>query len=234
MWIRLNDQDAESEPIRRAFAARPSPLALHHRALLYAGSQLTDGRLDRLLVEQWLPKAAERCRYIGVLIEHGFWRELADGSGWEICGFLKANPPREQVVKDRDAAAKRKAMQRNPRLLDAVRRRDGDYCRYCGDPVSWTDRRGSRGATYDLVFPYAANTVENVVVACRRCSSEKASLTPEQAGMSLLPAPVQLAFAAPVSPEHGDRNGIKKGLGPAKSVLAPRPDPTRPDPKGVV
>lgn len=55
-----------------------------------------------------------------------------------------------------------------------VLHRDGSACRYCGRTVSWTDRRGTRGATYD--HRRAGEIVESpddLVVACRGCNSSR-------------------------------------------------------------
>jgi len=70
--------------------------------------------------------------------------------------------------------------------IEAVRERDGDTCRYCGKTVSWTDKRGPDGATYDHVDPNGPTTPENLVVACRSCNSAKGPRSPSEAGMSLI------------------------------------------------
>lgn len=68
----------------------------------------------------------------------------------------------------------------------AVKMRDGNHCRYCGTEVSWNDRKGRYGATYDFVDPDGLGTADNVVVACRACNAGKGQRTPEQAGYNLL------------------------------------------------
>ncbi|MDD3655113.1 MAG: HNH endonuclease domain-containing protein [Desulfotomaculaceae bacterium] len=73
------------------------------------------------------------------------------------------------------------------RTIKAVRKRDGNYCRYCGKLVNWDDRKSVNGGTYDHVNPDGDNSVENIVVACRSCNSKKSNRTPEQAKMQLLP-----------------------------------------------
>jgi 5-methylcytosine-specific restriction endonuclease McrA len=78
---------------------------------------------------------------------------------------------------------------RDPVVRAAIRERDGDVCRYCGDGVVWSDRRGPRGGTYDHVDPYGLNDASNVVVACRSCNSAKGARTPDEAGMVLTPEP---------------------------------------------
>jgi 5-methylcytosine-specific restriction endonuclease McrA len=73
--------------------------------------------------------------------------------------------------------------------VDAVRARDGSSCRYCGIEVEWTDRRSSKGGTYDHVDPEGDNSVGNIVVACRGCNAVKGKRTPDQAGIKLRPSP---------------------------------------------
>lgn len=73
--------------------------------------------------------------------------------------------------------------------IDAIRKRDGDSCRYCGVVVEWKNRRGPNGGTYDHVEPNGDNSVENVVVACRACNSRKQDQTPEARGMVLQQIP---------------------------------------------
>ena len=74
---------------------------------------------------------------------------------------------------------------RNPELRKRIQARDGFFCRYCRCRVNWLDRKGSSGATYDHVDPQGEATFENLVVACRGCSSRKKNRTPEEAGMVL-------------------------------------------------
>lgn len=85
-----------------------------------------------------------------------------------------------------NTATRRKQLQRDGALRQAIRDRDGDRCRYCGREVVWTDRRSPQGGTYDHVDPEVGNSIENLVVACRGCNSAKRDRTPEDAGMPLL------------------------------------------------
>lgn len=65
--------------------------------------------------------------------------------------------------------------------VPAVRKRDGDACRYCGS---------GEDLTIDHVIPRVQggpDRAHNLVVACRVCNSRKNGRTPEQAGMVLLP-----------------------------------------------
>lgn len=66
------------------------------------------------------------------------------------------------------------------KLCAAIQNRDRLLCRYCCRHTNWKDRRGGLGGTWDHVDPFATtgpkgfgNTLENVVVACRRCNGHK-------------------------------------------------------------
>lgn len=64
--------------------------------------------------------------------------------------------------------------------------RDMSRCRYCG--------KKTRGLHLNLdhVIPYThggGRSDDNLVVACRRCNMRKRDMSPEQAGMALLPCP---------------------------------------------
>ena len=95
-----------------------------------------------------------------------------------------------RLIESRQHQASQKRLHRelyNDKLLLAeVKQRDGDYCRYCHTKVSWADRKGRSGATYDFVVPSGVLNASNVVVACRACNAGKSNRTPEQAGYTLL------------------------------------------------
>lgn len=82
--------------------------------------------------------------------------------------------------------ARSKALSRDRRLCEQIKERDANRCRYCGIRVNWNDRSGSKGGTYDHVDPDGINSLDNVVVSCRRCNSRKGHRTPEQASMVLM------------------------------------------------
>lgn len=200
---------------------------------------LSAKRLAPILVEQgvWHDQAGlEGCADClahtdsiadGELLIHGWWEPLLHSAG------------KHDAVK-RDREKRRKALNRNRPLVLKVRARDKDLCRYCGvkclDP-SGPDRRSPESFTLDHRDPWGGNTVENVVVACRRCNGVKGERTPEEAGMALLkpgtragsdPAPTgdvsgsALACAHEAGPSRigTGRNGPGTGTGPGRE-----PDP---------
>jgi 5-methylcytosine-specific restriction endonuclease McrA len=100
-------------------------------------------------------------------------------------------------------------------LRSAIQERDGDSCRYCGCRVSWSDRRSHVGATYDHVIPRGPETLDNLVVACRRCNTKKGPRTPEEAGMVIL---------EPKSVPRSVSNKSRRGLRPENREQIQRAD----------
>ncbi|MBA3845839.1 MAG: HNH endonuclease [Planctomycetes bacterium] len=85
--------------------------------------------------------------------------------------------------------------QRRRRLFDAPSRkavfiRDGFVCQYCDARVSMST------GTRDHVIPRSrggADTLTNVVAACRACNARKADQTPTEAGLELRAKPRALS-----------------------------------------
>jgi hypothetical protein len=232
-WVRLDDGFA-SHP--KVLAAGLLGMGLHVAGLCYANRHLTDGfiadnaveTLGRFTVE--LPGAKRRRLdpefVAGQLVAAGLW-ERVEG-GYRIHDYLVFQPSRADVERDREIARRRTAMNANPQLQEAIRARDGDACRYCGVSVKPRDRKGPQGLTYDHVIPVVRGgdeSVENLVVACRRCNMRKGGRTPDEAGMPLL-------GPAGTKPGSGlDLDGIQTESGSASAGITPlsrQPDPTRP------
>lgn len=92
--------------------------------------------------------------------------------------------------------ARAKALGRDSELCRRIKERDRNLCRYCGIRVDWNNKVGKGGGTYDHVDPDGENSLENVVVSCRRCNGRKRDRTPEQAGMTILKPGTTAAQAA--------------------------------------
>jgi 5-methylcytosine-specific restriction endonuclease McrA len=129
---------------------------------------------------------------------HGWWDHLLEAAG-------KDDP----IVRKREQ--RRKALNRNKDLVAAIRQRDQDLCRYCGNVTidsSGPNKRAARVRQLDHVDPWGDNTFDNVVVACRTCNGRKRDRTPEEAGMDLLdpgttrPYPAATRPAAGTGPEN--------------------------------
>jgi hypothetical protein len=110
-----------------------------------------------------------------------------DDDRYVVHDYLKFQDSAEKIERNRAWDARRKELERDRDLVAAIKERDRDRCRYCGALVNWRDRRGPKGGTYDHVQPRGDNSLNNVVVACRRCNCAKGGRTPEEAGMPLLP-----------------------------------------------
>lgn len=73
-------------------------------------------------------------------------------------------------------------------------------CRYCGDLVKRADRKGPKRPEKDHVDPGLAIGAENIVICCAECNRQKGKRTPEQAGLTLRPAPARVNRTAEVEP----------------------------------
>lgn len=126
----------------------------------------------------------------------------------------------------RSKAARGKRLLRDSTLCGLIQERDRGLCRYCAVRVNWNDRKGKTGGTYDHVDPEGDNTLENVVVTCRRCNGIKRDRTPEEAGMVLLPPPdarpISSAQTWPASAPNlaADLTGSSPGPSPVRSDQA--------------
>jgi hypothetical protein len=176
---------------------------LYSRCGSYIADTQTDGFIPTAVAQQYgTPE------WIGRLVDAGLW--VVEEYGFRDTRYFPLNKPKAQIELDR--ARRREA--RDPLTIKAVRSRDGDFCRYCGIKVDWTDRRGSRGGTYDHVIPGLVGGVDNLVVCCRSCNSSKKNRTPEQAGMTLLSPPAKGANRKPRSGSNPEQNAIRRTSNP--------------------
>jgi 5-methylcytosine-specific restriction endonuclease McrA len=214
-WVRItalaDDRFPRSSDKARALAKDAK--LLQNVAGNWGAGNNCDGIITRAAVHQIAAEASmtfdEVINAAAVLTAAGFWIVLTKkrgGPGWEINDWLEYQPSRQQVERKATIDKLRKDLNRTAegkRVAASVRRRDGDCCRYCNEPVSWTDRRSAHAGTYDHVDPaLLQNTVENVVVSCRHCNIVKGDRTPDDAGMPLLP-PVGTVVRDLTAPSHG-------------------------------
>jgi 5-methylcytosine-specific restriction endonuclease McrA len=224
-WVRFDDQF----PIHRRIESLSDPaFRLHVSAICWCARNLTDGRVSLEDLDSAVPKTMKRPeKFVTELVRRGAW--IKHPWGWEIHDYLEYQFSKEKVLKERKRNARRTALHRDTEVINAVRLRDGDICRYCGQTVNWSDRRSPDGGTYDHIDPDGPNSLENLAVACRGCNSRKHNRTPEQAGMPLRPAAggevlnTNLArnknFSGPVPDPNPTREEIKTSR-PARA--APR------------
>lgn len=93
-------------------------------------------------------------------------------------------------------------------------------CRYCQTEVRRQDRRSEIRPEMDHVDPRLYCGPRNIVLACLACNRKKGARTPEQAGMTLHPAPRSLESADAaenVSPASAAADTIQAAAGPAEA-----------------
>ncbi len=170
------------------------------------------------------PKAAAALVDAGLWHDHETLRRCSDcrdevgelePGAFYFHDWTKYQPTKEDVETPTEHTRwkRKKALHRDRRLCEQVCERDRNQCRYCGARVNWQARRGPTSGTYDHVDPDGDNTLENVVVACRRCNGLKKDRTPDEAGMPLRPVP------DPYVPEPGP------GLEPGQAECTPGSGP---------
>ncbi|WP_064257132.1 hypothetical protein [Rhodococcus sp. HS-D2] len=137
----------------------------------------------------------EASRMLDVCTRAGLMEEtVVDGvQMWKIVEdpeFLHMRTA-EEVAWERQ----RKSDNSNPELIVPVRLRDGDACRYCGQVVKWTARKGRLAGTYDHRVPGRAATIDTMVVSCGRCNSARKDNPAADEQHPLLPAPARPYFS---------------------------------------
>lgn len=183
----------KTHPAKRADLERLSFEAegLWHVIRLWCAATGNDGRFPKaelhVAVARKISEAKAR-RLMAQLVGAG--EVLEHVADYEVVGWLEDQPAAAVWDDDtqRERWARSKALRRDRGLCKAIQERDANLCRYCAVRVNWTDRKGTTGGTYDHVDPDGPNTLDNVVVACRRCNARKKDRTPAQAGMVLLTA----------------------------------------------
>ncbi len=74
------------------------------------------------------------------------------------------------------------------RLRGLVRKRDRGTCRYCGRSARTSFREYGEVDHITPCLYGGTDDLENLALACHVCNIRKGGRTPEEAGMSLLPA----------------------------------------------
>lgn len=188
MWAKLDDGFMDHRKVFKAGDAigKNGPaivIGFYAVGLMWTNKHLTDGFLPVEVVRRF-HHVGSPTSVAGALVKAGLW-DATDG-GYRIHDYEKYNQSAADVLAGREWDVRRKQLYSDPELLDTVRGRDKNRCRYCGCLVNWRDRRGPQGGQYDHVIPRGENTAGNIVVACRGCNGAKKNRTPEQAGMALL------------------------------------------------
>jgi 5-methylcytosine-specific restriction endonuclease McrA len=208
-WVRI-DENAMEHP--KIASLSDGAFRVWMQGLAHCQKFLTDGVITAPAVRTlrfYTPKRRAE------LLDVRLWEDDGDGAV-RVHDYLQWNDSRDAVLFARECGKRRVSLLRDPDLRNQVKERDGGRCRYCSQLVVWHDRRGPHGGTYDHVDPFAGNTAENLVVACRGCNSRKKRRTPKEAGMELLPIP-----GGSDSGSRSDLNPINRatcGVGVNRSV----------------
>jgi len=209
VWFKVDDTLNGHPKARRAGLAA---MGLWTMAGSHCGQQLTDGFVEDWFVRQF-PSGV---KLAGELVRAGLFEVATkDGAkGWQFHDWSVIQPSSASVKLRQQADRNRQKLARDKALRDAIRRRDGDRCRYCDVAVRWIgDRVSPISGTYDHVNPKGDTSLGNCVVSCRSCNSYKAHRTPRQAGMVLLD---------PKGSVPGSRASSRPGSDPATEGVTPR------------
>lgn len=210
-WFKSDDGFWRHRKVRKLGKDKLGATGLWQLSGTWCADNTTDGFVP---IEQVKEFGDTRLRFAKRLVEVGLWTETeCDGEqGYQFHDWANYQPMRDEIEKRRIEDWMRKDLYARPGLVQAVKDRDGDLCRYCGLAVRWSDRRGPRGGTIDHLQPvsrHGKNELENLVVACRSCNSRKQDRTPDEAGMPLLPPQVAnpVTSSGPKSELDGNENG---------------------------
>jgi HNH endonuclease len=161
-WAKIDDHANEH---RKQLAAGAEACWLWACGLMYANRQKArDGFIPQAVVAGIYP-FKDAAKLVHRLLTLGLW-DPAEG-GYRI------------IMGDQCALGSART-DWNIGAYEAVFERDGQACRYC---ASTTD------LTVDHVVPRCqagSDSLDNLVVACRRCNGRKGGRTPQQAGMVLI------------------------------------------------
>lgn len=190
VWFKVDDGFHDHRKVRAV--DDPAAIGLWTLAGSWSGQQRTDGFVPEKVLRRW----TSSWRRLAVKLDDaGLWAPVEQNGepGYRFHDWSDWQPEAVQVEEagERWKWRRKAALKRNRELCETIAKRDRDLCRYCGTRVNWADRRGAKGATYDHVDPAGENSLENVVVACRRCNSKKSNFKPEEVGMTLRPEPGQ-------------------------------------------
>lgn len=190
MWLKVDDKLHDHLKVHALLErGQLEALGLWVVAGSWCGDQMSDGLISGYVLGRFAPTnwqtLAEQ------LVDVGLWEAVpeTDRPQFQFHDWDIYNDTREEIEADRLAAKIRKELYADPDLVTAIKKRDKDRCRYCGCRVKWNDRRSLGGGTFDHIKPIVdggTNTIENVVVCCRRCNGKKGKKTLRAAGMKLL------------------------------------------------
>ncbi|WP_395695284.1 HNH endonuclease [Nocardioides sp.] len=206
-WLKIDDHLHDHRKVLKLLRAGPgkvdaAPLGLWLLAASWAADNRTDGFVPDYLLDRWDQDATD---HAARLVAVGLWElEVLDGEdGYRFHDWTDYQPTKAKLEADAEYNRRKAELHRDVELLAALRERDQNRCRYCGRKVSFQNRVGASGGTWDHVDPALGNTYENVVTACRGCNSAKGGRTLEEWGRPLLPPGADGLRSVPSTNQRG-------------------------------
>lgn len=239
-WIKIGD-DLREHPKWADLGKGDLQLRLYARALwfdalVWCGKVNNDGVLPESMLPVWVASSGIPAKVVDGCVRElcrvKLWRARpkAKGGGWAVHDWAVHQPSKQQVRAKQEKTADHDWLHKTAagkRVKEKIRRRDGDWCRYCGVPVDWSDRVSPARGSYDILDPDSrfdrraspdAATIEAnaalVVVACGYCNAVKNKRTPAEADMKLRPAPGMGPTRAPSREQVGTGSELARELGP--------------------
>lgn len=114
-WVRFDDQF----PIHKKVDNLSDPaFRLHVSAIFWCARNLTDGYVPEEDLDAAAPRKMKRPdRFVTELVGRGLW--LPDNRGWWVNDYLKYQPSKDKVEKDRRDAAERQRKWREQQQPDS-------------------------------------------------------------------------------------------------------------------
>lgn len=229
MWVKVDEHFPEHQKVMHAGAQLGAQgpgrvIAVWLPCSCYANRVLTNGFVPEQVIKGWTMYDRRPLD-----VAYAMSLPLPDGSaglmeraagGFRLHDYLEYQPAAADVKAQRERDALRKRLYAVPGLVDAIRDRDQDRCRYCGVKVNWRDRRGKGGGTYDFLDPRAPVALDNVVVCCAGCAL-KGGRAATASDVSLL----EPGTTKPGQTQFGTNSGPSSKLDLDQRCT--RPDPTR-------
>jgi hypothetical protein len=242
VWHRTDDGFRNHAKVRKAARLEPMSIGFWTLIGTNVSEALTDGVISVDMIDDAAHTLSMRPAMVGrcmdALVESGLWHNADTVKRCDRCkpmvrriepggalfhDWLDYHPTHDETLIpiDRLRWERKQDLLHNQRLCKAVVARDGERCRYCAIEVDFKNRRGATGGTYDHVDPNRlkagdagyGNTLENIVVACRRCNGQKRNRTPAEwvaaGGRALLPVPTPYDLTAIEPGYDRDQDGIR-------------------------
>lgn len=114
-WVRIDDSMGTHPKIRALLREKRGEAAftLHIQVIIQCAKDLTDGYVDKSLMEAAVPWHPLRLPpLVPLLVLHRVWDETLPGSLWRVHDYLDYNPSRDEVLLRRANDTKRQQRHR--------------------------------------------------------------------------------------------------------------------------